>query len=528
MTPKLSIVELRGVLQGLNQKLSYRDIQKQNGVAKTTVGRIVERVLNSGLSYDQLLALDDRACLNAIFPPPTKRFIEPDWFEIHKRLDRRKVTLLRLFYDYEQNTDSDYCYTYASFCRRYNDWKAENGIHRSINGNIDYAPGERIEIDFVGDSIEWVEPSGEIIKSRLFVASLPYSNLFFTEAFEDESQLSWINGIVDALEYFNGVPQVLVMDNAKALVKRTDWREGEVQPAIKSLCDYYNMQPWACKPVTPKQKNRVEAAVGDVERWIIAEMSLKQLPLAFDLYDLNRQIRRRLDEINNQPFRGSGLTGSRRTKFNEEERSHLAPLPSERYEHGEWKILIADKAHCVRINSDGGHRYSVPVEYVRKPVSVRVCRDKIEIYDPKTLLLIGTHERYTNAHGSKTHILEEHLTAAEKNYRRDKSDWINLFIEKGLAPAIATEFITALWDGRGSFSSGRTCNAVRGLFKDFSPRIITQAISSALEIERINYQQIKTLCERYDFASRTNQNLFGGSKDDYQTTPHENIRNNYK
>lgn len=97
MTPKLSIVELRGVLQGLNQKLSYRDIQKQNGVAKTTVGRIVERVLNSGLSYDQLLALDDRACLNAIFPPPTKRFIEPDWFEIHKRLGRRKVTLLRLF-----------------------------------------------------------------------------------------------------------------------------------------------------------------------------------------------------------------------------------------------------------------------------------------------------------------------------------------------------------------------------------------------------------------------------------------------
>ena len=41
MTPKLSIVELRGVLQSLTQKLSYREIQKRHGVPKTTVGRIV-------------------------------------------------------------------------------------------------------------------------------------------------------------------------------------------------------------------------------------------------------------------------------------------------------------------------------------------------------------------------------------------------------------------------------------------------------------------------------------------------------
>ena len=41
-----------------------------------------------------------------------------------------------------------------------------------------------MEIDFVGDDIEWVDSLGEINKARLFVASLPYSNLFFTEAFE--------------------------------------------------------------------------------------------------------------------------------------------------------------------------------------------------------------------------------------------------------------------------------------------------------------------------------------------------------
>ena len=276
-------------------------------------------------------------------------------------LVRPKITLQRLFSDYDRTTPPGVCYTYASFCRRYNEWKLENGIKASVSGNNEYAPGECMEIDFVGDDIEWVYSLGEINKARLFVASLPYSNLFFSEAFEDETQNSWISGIVDALEYFGGVPQVLVMDNAKALVKRTDWREGEIQPAIKSLCSYCNMQPRACKPVTPKQKNRVEAAVGDIERWIIAEMSLKQLPLAFDLNDLNRQIRSRLDAINNQPFRGRGLIGSRRSRFLEEELPHLASLPNEPYEHGDWRILVADKAHCIRINSDTAYRQTIPI-----------------------------------------------------------------------------------------------------------------------------------------------------------------------
>ena len=101
---------------------------------------------------------------------------------------------------------------------------------------------------------------------------------------------------------------------------------------------------------------------------------------------------------------------------------------------------MVDKAHCIRINSDAGHRYSVPADYTHKQVSVRICRNKIEIY----LVLLGVHERFTNARGNKTHILEEHLTASEKNYRRSKDEWIELFTSKGLDPALASEFVIAL------------------------------------------------------------------------------------
>lgn len=64
---------------------------------------------------------------------------------------------------------------------------------------------------------------------------LPYSNLIYTEAFPNEKQQSGIFGIVHALEYFGGTPQVLVMDNAKALVKHSSWYEGEVQQTVQLL-----------------------------------------------------------------------------------------------------------------------------------------------------------------------------------------------------------------------------------------------------------------------------------------------------
>ena len=94
--------------------------------------------------------------------------------------------------------------------------------------------------------------------------------------------------------------------------------------------------------------------------------------------------------------------------------------------------MVADKAHCIRIASDGGHRYSVLAEYVGKIVVVRVCRAAVEIYDSETKKRLGTHQRYTSTKGPKTHLLDEYLTDAEKHYRRTSREWIELFVKKGM------------------------------------------------------------------------------------------------
>ena len=117
------------------------------------------------------------------------------------------------------------------------------------------------------------------------------------------------------------------MDNAKALVKHSSWYEGEVQQTVRSLCNYYDIEPWACQPRRPKQKNRVEAGVGLAQRRIIAAMELERTPMARDLDHLNEQVKAKLEELNNAPFTATERSNSRRQMFEEEEREFLGRLP---------------------------------------------------------------------------------------------------------------------------------------------------------------------------------------------------------
>jgi len=195
--------------------------------------------------------LPDTQLLETFYPSTTKAYQELDWVEVHKKLARRKVTL-KLLYDAYKSQVVIHPYPYTSFCRRYAELRQTNGLGVPY-GNVQSIHGERMEIDFAGDDLKWIDPKCEVQRARLFIAVLPYSNLTYAEAFPNEKQQSWISGIVHALEYSAGTPQVLVMDNANVLVKHLSWYEGDVQQTVRSPCNDYDIEPWACQPRRPKQ-----------------------------------------------------------------------------------------------------------------------------------------------------------------------------------------------------------------------------------------------------------------------------------
>ena len=248
-----------------------------------------------------------------------------------------------------------------------------------------------MEIDFAGDNLKWIDPNCDEHRARLFIAVLPYSNLTYAEAFPNEKQQSWISGIVHALENFGGTPQVLVMDNAKALVKHSSWYEGDVQQTECSLCNHYDIEPRACQPRRPKQKNRVEAGVGLAQRQIIAAMELERTPMARDLDHLNEQVKAKLEELIDAPFTATERSSARRQMFEDEEREYLGRLPRQAFSPLDIRVLVVDRGHCVRISGDG-HRYSTPPEYTGKRVSVTITDDKVYIYDLDSWVKIAEHK----------------------------------------------------------------------------------------------------------------------------------------
>jgi transposase len=72
-------------------------------------------------------------------------------------------------------------------------------------------PGRQLQIDF-GQRRALI---GENVWVHLFVAMLGYSRRCFVRAFRHERQSAWFDGIEAAFRHFGGVPEEVLLDNAR-------------------------------------------------------------------------------------------------------------------------------------------------------------------------------------------------------------------------------------------------------------------------------------------------------------------------
>ncbi|MCP3032145.1 IS21 family transposase, partial [Halobacillus sp. A1] len=147
--------------------------------------------------------------------------------------------------------------------------------------------------------------------------------------------------------------------------------------------DYYRTIIVPSRVRKPKDKASVEGTVGYISRQIIASLRNYQ---CFHLGDLNQQIHKKLEEINTIDFQKR--PGSRKQVFEEEEKSHLQPLPPTRYKLAEWKTAKVQLNYHIQVDR---MYYSVPYEYVREEVDIRLSTDLLEVYFKE--VRIASHKR---------------------------------------------------------------------------------------------------------------------------------------
>jgi hypothetical protein len=159
-------------------------------------------------------------------------------------------------------------------------------------------------------------------------------------------------GIEGALQYFGGVPQEMLFDNAKCIMTERDaFGEGQHRwnASLLNMAKDYGFRLRACRPYRAKTKGKVERFNGYLKGSFITPLaaSMKQAGLALDVDIANGQVGQWLADIAHQRLHGT--TGKKPQVLLDEERLHLLPLPS--YQEPACKIDTRNNVQALPIES---------------------------------------------------------------------------------------------------------------------------------------------------------------------------------
>lgn len=98
--------------------------------------------------------------------------------EILGKLTNVKYATRQLLYEHYKSEDPETACSYATFCRRLEKLIKEK-TPTQIYTNLERIPGESLEVDFAGDSVTWIDRRGKKRTSRLFLATLTFSQKIY-------------------------------------------------------------------------------------------------------------------------------------------------------------------------------------------------------------------------------------------------------------------------------------------------------------------------------------------------------------
>ena len=386
----------------LEARLSHERIAAATGVSKGAVSNYVRRAVEKKLGWPLPEDLDDAGLERLLFPQPTRceEYTPPDYARIHQELKRKGVTLQLLWEEYRE-AHRESAWRYSQFCFHYKRFR--DSLVRSMRQV--HRAGEKLFIDYSGDTVAVIDvATGEIRQAEIFVAVMGASKYAYAEASWTQALPDWIASHIRALEYLQGVPELLVPDNLKSAIKKACRYEPEATSTYEDMARHYGAAILPARPYKARDKAAVEMSVLVVQRWILARLRNRQF---FSLAELNAAIAKLLVDLNNRPFKK--LSGSRATAFESIDRPALKPLPQARYEYAEWiKARVGVDYH---LEADR-HYYSVPHALVRQDLLVRLTATTVECFFKSRR--VAAHVR-SYAHHKHT-TLPEHMPECHRRH----------------------------------------------------------------------------------------------------------------
>lgn len=444
-------------------RLSHERIATTLKVSKGVVAKYVGLASAAGLDWETVQDWSEQRLSTALLPRSTasQPFVEPDWGRIHRELDRKGMTLMLLWQEYVAAHPEQRTWRYTQFCEHYKAFTSR--LKRSMRQHR--RAGEKLFIDFAGPTVGLSDGS----RAQVFVSAMAASSYVFACATPAQRLDDWIEAMVRALHFYGGVLQLIVPDNARAVIATQ------------------------------------ESSVQVVTRWVLARLRHER----FDtVAQVDAAIAALLPSLNERPFQK--LPGSRASVFAELDAPALMPLPAQRYELARFKTVKVHIDYHVEIEA---HRYSVPHALVGQTLEARITRHALE------LLLRGqrvaAHARNDRRGGYTT--VEAHMPAAHRAHL----EWTpQRLIDWGQRIGLSCgELITRLLQTYKHPEHGyRSCLGLLSLSRRYGEARLEAACERALALGTWRYRHVRDLlANQRDLATEA-------TASDWISPAHANLR----
>ena len=228
--------------------------------------------------------------------------------------------------------------------------------------------------------VDWKEEkvlhtkSGETVKFNIFLMLLGYSRKKYLELTLDRSQETLEKVMINALNYFEGVPKEIIFDNMRTVVdqSKTQYKDAVINEKFYQFSKDMGFEVWACRPYRPQTKGKVEA---------LAKLTSRLDPYDYEfntIEELQEIVFEVRDDLNEEISRAIGCKPNEKWQS---EREYLLPLPSHEILDTYLTTPLTRKVSKESMIVYNNRKYSLPTDYIGKIVEIKVLNEKLYIMD---------------------------------------------------------------------------------------------------------------------------------------------------
>jgi len=482
--------QIRSILRNYLASGKIKVTARQLKVSKTTVKEYVRLAESWCPDLSLVLALDDEALSKVIHAPEGRKsdkrlsaFEEKvdDWLV---ELRHKGVSRQLLWHEYRSEHPDGYAYT--QFCEHLR----RHVMQRDLTLALNHEPGEVLMVDFAGSKMEWVDPhTGELHACEVLVAVMPFSQYSFCYALPSQSLPDFIEGLNQALLFLGALPKVLLSDNLKAYVSKTD----RYEPTFTQLCEqfgaHYQIDLQAARVASPKDKASVENGVTQTYRRVYA-------PLRHEVFHsieaLNAAMRGQLLLHNTAPYQKK--SGTRQLLYQQYELPQMRPLPTDLFEIKKIVRAKVQRNYHVFLGEEKNF-YSVPWQYAGKQAEGLYTSRTVEVFVEGKR--VATHQRLLQRGAYCYQTREDHMPRHHQEWKKAQGYDAAYFLAQAALIGPATQWaIGQVLVGRiHEAQAYNSCKGILKLAKNYTSQRLENAAKRCQTGGKATYKMLKRILE---------------------------------